>query len=673
MGSCEATNVVLAKVKNFDPENASKIMGYLLMNLEEYELVRLACCPDHVIHNLAIRVKSHLGMAVSNPSSPSPLNPIGRITSTSTNPFSKSSPRAVANGFDFTRNPASPSSNVWPQPSFQKNPMSPKFNPLLSYENIQTGVGVGVGGSGGGGGGGSSFSPRVNNGGDCEFVDEQQLNEYFPFLNESSNGDDVVDPRLEMNLGPQNWMSGNNVDAQNIHRRSFSASDAGFGVEESGVGFGFKPCLYFARGFCKNGSNCKFVHADSIDVNSGAVVGSPSKFEGLEQHEEFMRFKAAQHQRLLAASQLAAGGTSPSSYDKYIDFLMQQHNDNQRAAAAAAFMMGEEYFNISGRGRPDRNEFLAMVAGDKPNSASRQIYLTFPAESTFKDEDVSEYFSKYGPVQDVRIPYQQKRMFGFVTFVFPETVRNILSKGNPHFICDSRVLVKPYKEKGKVPDKRQHPQQLERGDFSPCLSPSGFEPKEPFDFHPGARMMFNPHDILLRRKIEEQAELQQVLELQERRLKSLQLPDFKNIPIHHQRSVSVGAPFIFPHQLHSHFNHAGLSPDNIQGDITGYGVGFTPTGSFGAASEQHPQQLQKEADPSRIDAAAAESGNIINTANSEALDLGTRNVEQTLPESFFASPTKAAGDHLSDFSPLEDVNEKLDSTTTAPGNNNASL
>lgn len=59
----------------------------------------------------------------------------------------------------------------------------------------------------------------------------------------------------------------------------------------------------------------------------------------------------------------------------------------------------------------------------------------------------------YGPVQDVRIPYQQKRMFGFVTFIYPETVKQILAKGNPHFVCDSRVLVKPYKEKGKIPDK----------------------------------------------------------------------------------------------------------------------------------------------------------------------------------------------------------------------------
>lgn len=53
----------------------------------------------------------------------------------------------------------------------------------------------------------------------------------------------------------------------------------------------------------------------------------------------------------------------------------------------------------------------------------------------------------------MRIPYQQKRMFGFVAFVYPQTVKLILAKGNPHFVCDSRVLVKPYKEKGKLLEK----------------------------------------------------------------------------------------------------------------------------------------------------------------------------------------------------------------------------
>lgn len=53
----------------------------------------------------------------------------------------------------------------------------------------------------------------------------------------------------------------------------------------------------------------------------------------------------------------------------------------------------------------------------------------------------------------MRIPCQQKRMFGFVTFVFADTVRHILNKGNPHFVSGARVLVKPYREKYKVDER----------------------------------------------------------------------------------------------------------------------------------------------------------------------------------------------------------------------------
>ncbi|KAI3673696.1 hypothetical protein L6452_39822 [Arctium lappa] len=87
-------------------------------------------------------------------------------------------------------------------------------------------------------------------------------------------------------------------------------------------------------------------------------------------------------------------------------------------------------------------------------SGSKQIYLTFPAESTFTEDDVANYFSTFGPVQDVRIPCQQKRMFGFVTFHNAETVQMILSKGNPHYVCGARVLVKPYREKLKLFDRK---------------------------------------------------------------------------------------------------------------------------------------------------------------------------------------------------------------------------
>lgn len=63
---------------------------------------------------------------------------------------------------------------------------------------------------------------------------------------------------------------------------------------------------------------------------------------------------------------------------------------DESRATAAALMMGEEYHKF-GLCRGERNDFLALAA-EKRNSASRQIYLTFPADSTFKDEDVSEYF-----------------------------------------------------------------------------------------------------------------------------------------------------------------------------------------------------------------------------------------------------------------------------------------
>lgn len=54
-------------------------------------------------------------------------------------------------------------------------------------------------------------------------------------------------------------------------------------------------------------------------------------------------------------------------------------------------IIGDEIYK-HGQYQQERNDYMAMGMADKMNSASRQIYLTFPAESTFKDEDVSEYF-----------------------------------------------------------------------------------------------------------------------------------------------------------------------------------------------------------------------------------------------------------------------------------------
>lgn len=57
---------------------------------------------------------------------------------------------------------------------------------------------------------------------------------------------------------------------------------------------------------------------------------------------------------------------------------------------SGAGQYGEEGYWYGSPGRHERDEF--MVMGDKSNSASKQIYLTFPADSAFTDEDVSNYF-----------------------------------------------------------------------------------------------------------------------------------------------------------------------------------------------------------------------------------------------------------------------------------------
>lgn len=54
-------------------------------------------------------------------------------------------------------------------------------------------------------------------------------------------------------------------------------------------------------------------------------------------------------------------------------------------------MMNEDLHKF-GRSRLERNDFALNGVSGIGNPASRQIYLTFPADSTFREEDVSNYF-----------------------------------------------------------------------------------------------------------------------------------------------------------------------------------------------------------------------------------------------------------------------------------------
>ncbi|GFQ07199.1 zinc finger CCCH domain-containing protein 55 [Phtheirospermum japonicum] len=81
-------------------------------------------------------------------------------------------------------------------------------------------------------------------------------------------------------------------------------------------------------------------------------------------------------------------------------------------------------------------------------------------------------------------------------------------------------------------------QQMERGDFTGCGSPTDLESRDPFDL--GERMFYNTRDMLWNKKLEEQADLQQAIELQNRRLMGLQLLDVKRNS-HHHNTLSTGA------------------------------------------------------------------------------------------------------------------------------------
>lgn len=302
MDGYEATRIVFSRIQNLDPENASKIMGLLLLQDHgEKEMIRLAFGPETLIHSLILKAKIELGISLpsnspinspSTPPSPSPFLPTNQKITTSTPTItiprqnSSSTTGWNANFSDFP----SPDELISPSSGSVMN-----SNALPFYGNS-------------------------NNGG-SDIIDEFQLQDQLAFLN------DNVDSNMIL---PSYWSNGGG----GVHRRSCSVSDvlgAG-GVDDLNSGFGWRPCLYFARGYCKNGNSCRFIHGGLGDQSDGAnsMFGSPSnnsKFETtIDQCHEILRSKSAaqqQQQRLAAAS-------FPFSPKGMNLFLQQQQNDPQR-------------------------------------------------------------------------------------------------------------------------------------------------------------------------------------------------------------------------------------------------------------------------------------------------------------------------------------------------------
>ncbi|KAH6819689.1 hypothetical protein C2S51_003292 [Perilla frutescens var. frutescens] len=607
----EATKIVMSRIQNLDPENASRIMGYILIQDQgEKEVIRLALCPDAVLLSCLNQAKAFLGLSPNAPS-PKSLNPLPNYVRPNAF-FPQNSPRILIPRNELQYSYSNPSSPASAPPFPRSSPRPISYAAVVNGSRSNTNVNDSNSDSG---------SPSLHFLGGNELGDE--------YLSGGGGGGGGGARQSEPSMSPSDplvFPFGEDMSGHPnpFHRRSSSVNDAVFLSHLEEGGGGCRPCMYFAKGFCKNGSSCKFIHSDFV-AGETAELGCPSSNAAASGVDAFLRMKALQRQRFAL---MVAGGHNHSSYNKCSNFV----NDNQRCGP--------------------RNEFSPVGVGMAAAmaSSSRQIYLTFPADSTFKDEDVSSYFSMFGPVQDVRIPYQPKRMFGFVTFVYPETVKQILAKGNPHYVCDSRVLVKPYKEKGKVADKKQFQlqhQHLEEGEYSSCLSPSTVDSKDPYDLPVGPRMLFDTQERL-RRRLEHGVESQNAIDLQGLRMANLQLMDLR----YQQQQNPLFLPS-FP---------AGVSissPRRTQFFTGENMVAFSDGANLDVLQEFDDWQetsIPVEADVnSGLEETESSSynngsnGNKDRHVNDDDSYL-PESLEHILPDTLFASPTKSAAEHQPTFS-----------------------
>ncbi|XWS75876.1 hypothetical protein CRYUN_Cryun01aG0129400 [Craigia yunnanensis] len=441
MDFTESTKVVYNRIHQLEPENVSKIIGYLLLQDHgDQDMIRLAFGPDTLLHYLIHKAKSELSLnkaAVSVPFSPSQLSPTP-VTDLPVQftPYSPASSRSVST--PATMRAATP---FWDPPVTADQHVN-------NLEFVPPG-----------------YSDTV--------AEDYRLQSQMHFLN--------MDDQLESanSIGSEflsNYYYSETALDGRTSRRSPSLPE-----------FPIKICHYFNKGFCKHGNNCRYFHGHPMPENFSQIFSPNSNEVGNDDHVilpgalEKLEMELTELLKARRGLPVSIASLPMLYYEKYgrtlqAEGYLTESQRHGKAGYSLTKLLARLKNSIRLIDRP-HGQHSVILAEDAPKyleyagqrsdpggivAGSRQIYLTFPAESTFTEQDVSNYFNKFGPVQDVRIPCQQKRMFGFVTFVYAETVKQILAKGNPHFVCGARVLVKPYREKSRLVDRKytekvQHP------------------------------------------------------------------------------------------------------------------------------------------------------------------------------------------------------------------------
>lgn len=393
MDPYEATKVVFSRVQSLDPANASKIMGLLLVQDHgEKEMIRLAFGPENLLHSVVVKARQELGIFPNTPSTPSTPSPspflpnpnntnnnniFSRQTSSSSSrflkiptsltlptlvsPSSTSSPSWGTSVFpDFNQNP---DDLISPMSSSSANNNTTSFGTMSSTTTTTTTNSSTLNPSTPPFYATSARNSSLGINGVSELMDDVQLQEQLSFLNENSptlrpKSTDLYFPHAELELGGGVGVGVGDFNHHGVsrttssawgengnglpHRRSCSVSDISMAslLDDPASGLGWKPCVYYARGFCKNGSSCRFVHGGGMlsESEAAALVGSPSKLDMMEHCHELLRSKSMQQQKLLAAAMASASASSsasaasfPYSLNKGLSlFAQQQQNDSPR-------------------------------------------------------------------------------------------------------------------------------------------------------------------------------------------------------------------------------------------------------------------------------------------------------------------------------------------------------
>ncbi|KAG6471641.1 hypothetical protein ZIOFF_069087 [Zingiber officinale] len=489
MEKLEVADFVFNRIQKIEPENAMKLIGYLLLKYTQKELLEFALGPDNHILSLINEAKAYIALSrKANMALPMQL----QFHQDSQFRYMPSSPT-------FSRTISSPSSLRIGVPPFARRLSTEE---MLLPQNIES-------------------LPSLNT--DLMGLDKQTA---FWALKDQSND-----------------MNHFGVD----HSKSYCLPDAAFAdgfcsrsnvqLRQELIESSPKACHYFYKGYCKNGINCRFFHGQVTpkqfsDVHEAKFddFGSedhsipPWSFDKLE--SEIMDLLKSKRGAPISISSLPI--LYHEKYGKLLqaDGYLTESQRHGKSGFSLTKLLNKLNHSIQLIERP-HGQHSVILAEDAPKhieyrsergdqfgflSSSHQIYLTFPAESMFSEKDVFNYFDQYGPVHDVRIPRQEKRMFGFVSFLCSETVQVILAMGHPHYICGSRVLVKPYKEKSKLTDKKYSEKE-----------PSVCFPSQCFAVDHNTDTMFNTSECAgyLHSQLSEDHEL--AIELERRRLLELQL------------------------------------------------------------------------------------------------------------------------------------------------------